>query len=447
MIIDSCAKKVKMPPFSEIIRRKAYWTVDFLSGATTWKHYKQIKNILSGAADGKIQRQRHQNLDKLLQHAIGTTPFYRAFQDYTKLTDFPIIDKNTVLERYDAFKSELYGQKKLFKASSSGSTGIPFTILQDKTKRARNTGDVIYFKEQAGGAIGNKLVYIKLWDYTNVKKKWETFFQNIFVHNVMDTSNEDLKGLISTLEKDNSQKTILGYPSFFEELCNYLDVQEVKPNIPKVNCVISMAEALKQQERVRMGHYFKAPVFERYSNQENGILAQQTSQSSGKYLLNWASYHFEILELDSDRHVEPGSLGRIVVTDLFNYAMPLIRYDTGDMAIYEEEENQYPYFSKIYGRRMDTIYNTNGDMVSPFIFYMVLDFSKIKQFQFIQTKRREYLFKLNGNPEEVDEEDIISYFKEYLGKDAVIKFSYVQEIPLLSSGKRKKIVNQYTANL
>ena len=212
----------------------------------------------------------------------------------------------------------------------------------------------------------------------------------------MDTSERDLEELVAQMQKSSSAKTVLGYPSFFEELCNYLDRRETKPKIQEVNCVISMAEALKQQERDRMSSYFNAGVYERYSNQENGILAQQTKESQGNYVLNWASYHIEVLELDSDKHVRSGGLGRIVVTDLFNYSMPMIRYDTGDMAIYEENPNGLPYLSKIYGRRMDTIYNTNGEIVSPFIFYMVLDFSKIKQFQFVQTKRNEYLFKLNG---------------------------------------------------
>ena len=48
-----------------------------------------------------------------------------------------------------------------------------------------------------------------------------------------------------------------------------------------------------------------------------------------------------------------------------------------------------------------------------------------------------------GNPQDVEEGEITKYFKKYLGDDAVIEFAYVKEIPLLSSGKRKKIVNEF----
>src|SRR5690606_7662677 len=144
-------------------------------------------------------------------------------------------------------------------------------------------------------------------------------------------------------ERDPSPKNILGYPSFYEELCNYLDGMEKAPQIKRVNTVISFAESLKDSERNRMGKYFDAPVIERYSNQENGILAQQAGDASNTYMLNWASYYFEILKIESDQHVEKGELGRIVVTDLFNFSMPMIRYDTGDTAVYEETVDGLPY--------------------------------------------------------------------------------------------------------
>nr|WP_299381655.1 CoF synthetase [Allomuricauda sp.] len=435
-----------IPHLSQIIRRKAYWFKDFLSGGPTRHHLREIQYIFENPKHDAVLGKMKENLDRILDHAVETTPFYKAIAKHNGLMDFPIIDKNTVLDRYKDFESETYADKKLFKASSSGSTGIPFTVNQDATKRYRNTADVIYYTKKAGGNIGDKLFYIKLWDHTNIKSNWENYVQHIFPHNVMDTKIKDMQKLVSKIEDYASDKTILGYPSFFEELCDYLEHHNIHPDVSKVNCVISMAEALKEHERKRMATYFNAPVFERYSNQENGILAQQTADSNGTYLLNWASYHIEVLELDSDRHVKSGELGRIVVTDLFNYAMPMIRYDTGDMAIYEESEEGHPYLSKIYGRRMDTIYNTKGDIVSPFIFYMVLDFSKIRQFQFIQTNKTEYAFKLNGNPKDVQEDEIVEYFKSYLGQDAQIRFKYVDEIPLLSSGKRKKIVNEFLAN-
>lgn len=423
-----------------------FWTLDFIKGGKIRRHYNEIRQIMENPMRDVAQRARKRNLQEILQHASMTTPHYAKYIDHQGLSHFPVINKNVVLDNYENFKSQSFKNTTLFKASSSGSTGIPFSIYQDKTKRNRNIADVIYFSAKGGSQVGNRLVYIKLWDHTNIKNKGVMFAQNIMPHNVMASSQEEIADLLSKMEKDPSNKSILGYPSFFEEICKYLDGKKVYPKINKVRSIISFAEGLKDYEREKMALYFGAPVYERYSNQENGILAQQTDDSDGKYVLNCASFFIEILELTSDKHVKKGGLGRIVVTDLFNFSMPMIRYDTGDLATYEGNYKGLPVLGQIYGRRTDIIYNTNGEIVSPFIFYRVLEFSKIKQFQFVQTGEKNYVFKLNGKPEDVDETGIGQFFKEYLGEDADIGYHYVREIPVLSSGKRKKIVNLWTTD-
>ncbi|MEC7264998.1 MAG: CoF synthetase, partial [Bacteroidota bacterium] len=207
--------------------------------------------------------------------------------------------------------------------------------------------------------------------------------------------------------------------------------------------IISFAEKLKDSEKSRMAKYFNAPVFERYSNQENGIMAQQTLNSPGHYVLNWGSYHFEFLGLDNDFPVKNGELGRVVVTDLFNHAMPMIRYDTGDLAVHGINEEGAIYLTSIEGRRIDQIFDSQGNTISSHFLYMILEYGAIKQFQFIQKGEMEYQVKLNALKAEVDETKIISYCKSRLGNDAVVTFEYVDEIPLLASGKRKKIVNEH----
>lgn len=430
-----------------LLRRNTFWGLDFLKGSPIRNHFKEIGKLLENPNAGESANIRKGSLDRLLRHSTTTTLFYKKYKEYQGLKDFPIIDKNTILGNYEDFKSTRYKGSKLYKVSSSGSTGIPFGVFQDKNKKSRNTADVIYFTEMAGGILGDRFVIIKLWDSKNKKGRLTTFLQNIHAHSVMDNSPSEIAQFISDLEKDPSPKNILGYPSFYEELCNYLDGMDKVPKIKRVNTVISFAEGLKEAERHRMSKYFDAPVFERYSNQENGILAQQKSSDTTTYMLNWASYYFEILKMESDEHVEKGELGRIVVTDLFNFSMPMIRYDTGDLGVYEEAGDGYPYLSSIYGRRMDTIYDVRGKIVSPHFFYMVLDFGDIKQYQFVQSGEKEYIFKLNADKQTVNEEAIVNYFKAYLGEGAIISFEYVDGIPLLSSGKRKKIVNEYKKKL
>jgi len=425
------------------LRGDIFWILDELKGGPIKQHYLEIQNLLNNPLNHQSVDVRAQNLSKLLEHAVNTTAFYKSNSGYNSLQDFPVINKNVILNNYQDFKSSKFQETKLYKATSSGSTGIPFTILQDDTKRSRNTADAIYFLELAGCTLGEKLFYLKLWDYKN-RKSWLTNrLQNIYAHNVMDSKSKDMQELIKVINKYKHGKNIIGYPSFFEEFSSYLKGLEKVPEFKNINTIISIAESIKDEEKETLGKFFNCKVFERYSNQENGILAQQTLSNPNKLSLNWASYYFEVLRVDSNEHVGNGELGRLVLTDLFNYAMPMIRYDTGDMAVWVKTESGQPYISSVFGRRMDTIFDTNGAIVSPHVFYMVLDFGEIKQYQFVQIDKNSYLFRLNGNKRKVNEDKIVTYFKKCLGEDASISFEYVDEIPLLSSGKRKKIVSKY----
>ena len=425
------------------LRRTIFWRMDALKGSPIKNHLNEIAGIVENPESPESQEKRNQNLTHLLEHAVGTTNFYKEYKGLKSLQDFPVINKNVILDNYERFKSDVFINSKLTKVSSSGSTGIPFKIYQNGNKRLRNTADVLYFSESAETVLGDRLYFFKLWDFKNRKNIWLSKMQNIHAHSVMDTDSESLKKLVSVIEKDNQPKNILGYPSFFEELCQFLDGRTNKPNFKNVGSIISFAEKLKDSEKSRMVNYFGAPVFERYSNQENGILAQQTLIFPEQYVLNWGSYHFEFLQLDNDLPVNNGELGRLVVTDLFNYAMPMIRYDTGDLAVHEVNEEGTVYLTSIEGRRIDQIFDTQGNPISSHFLYLILEFGAIRQFQFVQKGEKEYLVKLNAKKQQVNEEKISSYCKSRLGTDAQITFEYVDEIPLLASGKRKKIVNEH----
>jgi phenylacetate-CoA ligase len=142
-------------------------------------------------------------------------------------------------------------------------------------------------------------------------------------------------------------------------------------------------------------------------------------------------------------------LGRIVITDLFNYSMPMIRYDTGDIGMFENlptKSNPFPVLKNIEGRKMDSVYDTKGKIISSFViyFYFYKYYPLLKQHQFIQIGKKEYLIKLNTYTGSFEhEQKLIESIQEDFGKDAFVKISLVNEIPSLSSGKRKKVVNSY----
>ena len=189
-------------------------------------------------------------------------------------------------------------------------------------------------------------------------------------------------------------------------------------------------------------------VVSRYSNEENGVLGQDEGINN-VFPVNEADYIIEVLD-DEGRALPDGEIGRIVVTDLFNYAAPLVRYDTGDCGALETislNGRKKRCITKFSGRKVDLITDSNGNLVSPHqISNCMWDFQNVRQFQLIQETATKNILKINVTENFDNADEIICTLKSVLGTLAEIEIERVDEIPVLASGKRRFIVNEYQAH-
>lgn len=437
MIVD-----VTLVIFFEKIRFHLFWILDFIKGSPVKKHLNDISNTLKKPDNNAIEA----NLSKILNHAIQTTKFYNTLSPGSKLIDFPVINKAVIRESFNSFLSDKFDLNELIPVVTSGSTGTPFKVYHDKKKKFRNNADTIFFASMAGFNIGDRLIYMKIFAKQKMASPFHYWMQNIQPVDVIKLNDKQIDELINRMENSSASFGFLGYSSALELLCHYLDKNRKDRVRAIVKSIISMSEGLNDYTKSTMEKFFGVPVLSRYSNLENGIIAQQTLKDDPLFLINTASYHVEILKIDADEPAKDGDLGRIVVTDLFNYTMPMIRYDTGDIGAIATV-SKYPgrkYFSKIEGRKLDMLYDTKGNIVSSYIMYKNMwQYTEIKQYQLIQEGEKEYLFKINAENSFKKESQLVDEFKSYLGSDASFKVEYVNEIPLLGSGKRRKLVNNY----
>lgn len=427
----------------EFARGYMFWTKDFLTGGNVRKHIRDIGLIQENYPNEEVLAKNRTYLSNLLEHTLQTVPFYENQKDrLLSLENFPVVDKALIRDNFEIFRSRSYWNKKKHKVSTSGSTGNPFNIFHDKNKRDRNTADTIYFAKKTGFEVGARLYYLRLWDKQYKKSDWLSWMQNIDMQSVDDLGNQEIENWIKKFSKDSSAKSLLAYTSALQSIFKYMEAKNAKPIETKVNSVIAIAEGLDDYVRKGVRKYFNAEVVSRYSNSENGIIAQQP-YGSKNFEINWASYYVEILDLNHDVPVQQGETGRIVITDLFNYCMPMVRYDTGDIGKMDLGLDGSLVFSKIEGRKMDMFTNTKGEYISSHIVHHILQFNEIDQFQFIQEENNVYIIKLKVS-EHFDynnEEGLINRYREYFGEDANIRIEYVDEIPLLPSGKRKLVIN------
>lgn len=429
------------------LRSFLFWAIDRLKGRVIHKRITQIKRIINSSSIEECEQYRRICVNKLIKHALESCLYYKSLGIIQTLEEFPIINKTIIRADIDSFISNRFKKNELISIVTSGSTGTPFQVYHDVAKRKQNSSDTLVFAELAGFNLGDILLYLKIWSASNKKSNLLAWLQNVVPFDVFRLGDDEMIRLMASLRK-KGRKGILGYASALEQVCKFLDQNPNKiPTHTNLTSALSMSESLSDYTKEKFKEYFGVDLFARYSNLENGILAQQFKGGGNGYRINTASYVVEIFKMDEDVLVDAGEMGRIVITDLYNFGMPMIRYDTGDIGRFKVNESgmvDNTILEHIEGRKLDLLYDTRGQLVSSYIMYKNMwKYTEISQYQLIQSGEKDYLFKINVNDDFKRELELKDEFISYLGDDANFQIEYVTEIPLLSSGKRKKIINTY----
>jgi len=431
-------------------RSVSFWTFDFLMGGKVKTAYKDLKKYYHmDSTSSEIIKYQEKSIYSLLKQATKYTTFYREYRDRKDLSSFPVINKGTIVDRQNDFLSVNYKKENLYKMSTSGSTGTPLTSYQNKSKKRRVNAETVFFNGLAGYKVGSKLLHLRSLNIKSKKTKVKQWIQNEQLIDIDRLDDKALIGILNSIERAafNKSITILSYASTYDALRHHIEKNGF--NLSKkcnIKGIISTSEIFFDKTRQCISRAFKCDGYSRYANMENGMLAQDTPENPNIFILNEANYYIEILNMNSDTPANFGEVGRIVVTDLYNYAMPMIRYDTGDIGAFTYVKlngKKKKAIKNFGGRKIDVIFDVLGNMVSPHkISVAFWNFSELKEFQFIQENDKQYTvllnYKNNFNKKfELDEE-----LRSILGQTANIEYKKVESIPVLDSGKRKYIMNK-----
>ena len=424
------------------VRHFGFAGFDYLQGGKTRHHLNDLRRCFADPTGSSVLQS--DRLNRLLHHACETVPFYKDYTGFDSIGSFPIIEKTAITKNYDSFLSSAYSRSSLKTAITSGSYGTPTTYWHTRDKSARRLAEVLYFNHWAGYQVGMKHVLVRV----RPKSRLTCFIENEIIFNPIGVDKTWLARKRKVL-RNQGVKIIIGYPSILAALAKFSQEKGDSKDDFSLGGIISIAEPLAGEDRITIEAVYGCKVLCRYSSEEFGVLAHQCSTGE-KYHINEASYLVEILHPREDRPVNRGETGRVVVTDLFSQAMPLIRYDTGDLAVFGEQCScglDTPVLDRIDGRVVEVIYDTRGRMVSPLtvVTPIARTLEGILQFQFIQQDIKKYLIRLvvfSSFPK-AKVSRISDQLKSRLGEDAEIKYEYVDSIQPLPSGKRPYIINEY----
>lgn len=433
--------------------REEFWKNDALNGSPIGKPYKEIEFLSESSYEEGLEIRR-KKLFEMLAYAREHCPFYKGMSDTSELSDFPVMDKLKYIKNYDLIKvdeNHIPGQiGPVHIQTTSGSTGTPFAVPQDTLKRQRRVAELKYFGKIVGFETHEMLIHLRTWNKWQSKTPAQIKSENIIPFDISELGDDKLAELCKTIVENNAL-CLRGYASSLDLLAKY--VKKNPHSFPSLKICIAGSESLHDDTRAIVKEMLDCEIISQYANEECGILAQEripTKSSDNPMYLNHASYFFEVLKMDSDEPVEYGELGRIVITDLHNHAFPIIRYDNGDVGVLapsNEYSNGYPVLQKLYGRRFDLCYTVDNKPFTPMTIGRTLKhYDDVAQWQFIQKSQKEYLLKIVMRSSEKAADylsDVIPLLKETLGKTAIVNIEQVDDIPVLASGKRKPLVNEW----
>lgn len=391
-------------------------------------------------------------LAALVKHARETTVFYgnlpqSSIEGLDDIRQLPVIDKEILRNNNDQFLSSKFCGLTASK-TSGGSTGAPITVIKNNFGMANEFAATWRGYEWAGVGIGDKQA--RFWGVpmergAKIKSKLIDFVTNRLRVSAFAFSDEDMERYAFSLKKFKPIY-FYGYVSMIKEFAQFVRRNGYEKFF-NIRCVITTSEVLTEEDRKFISSTFNCPVFNEYGCGEIGTIAHECEK--GSLHISAENMIVEILD-DTGNPVAPGQPGELVVTDLVNYSMPLIRYrmkDFGSISpTFCECGRGLPVLQKVYGRSYDMILNKDGKKFhGEFFLYMIEDIKKkgivINGYQVEQSSPNKLTISIVANEEnfEITKNLLTSHIREKFDKDVNIEFLRKNEIAREASGKLRVI--------
>lgn len=429
-----------------------YYPVTLAKGEFIHRYLKTYEQFQFLSKKNIEEYQLH-HLKKLIHHAINRSLFYKnhfleiSNLDINKLSDLsqlPALSKSNLVDNVrdlTTFDSTRFFSRK----TTGGSTGQAVTLYKNADALARERAATWRSYRWAGIDIGDpqaRFWGVPLHQTQRLKTRIIDLIANRKRLSAFEINDLTLKLYWKTLHSFKP-KYLYGYVSMIESFCRFVDEQHLDlPN--SVKSIITTSEVLTDQSRDYIEKTTGLKVFNEYGCGEIGSIAHECEHGS----MHLMSDNL-IVEIENS----PDNTGELIVTDLFNYATPLIRYRLGDFATLSDKPCQcgraLPVLDKIHGRAYDLVTDSKGNQVHPeLLMYIFEDFKEkhggIIQFQVIQKKELSLLVNAVAEislNKEIFESHIKKETKQRLGHPVFIQ--YVDEIPREKSGKIRLIKREY----
>lgn len=389
---------------------------------------------------------------QVFQHAVATVPFYRerfapwsvGISGWVQFRELPLSTRREVQQAAAAMHSEAPppAHGPIVTTESSGSTGSPLVTRGTAWSQLMWHAFLLRDHLWHGRDLGGKLAAIR--SKTNAVKfpNWGLATSPYFTGpSVVLGVTGDLDEQLRWLAEEN--------PEYLLSLAtNVLALArrslETGLRLPRLKQVRTYAESLRPETRDAVRKAWGVEVVDSYSSEELGYLALQCPACES-YHVQSEGVILEVLD-DGGQPCRPGEVGQVVVSTLHNFAMPLLRYASGDFAEVGEPcscGRGLPVLKRIVGRQRNMFLRPDGGQYWPsFASTVWRELAPVTQFQVVQTARDALEFRIAAPRELTAEESqrLIAALHESLGFVYRTTLVRLEMIPHTPGGKYEDFI-------
>ena len=395
---------------------------------------------------------QNKRLKFLISHAYDNVPYYRnVFKkcDITPediktkedLKKIPILTKDLIRKNLPDLIATNNCSKKKMERRSSGSTGAPLTFYIDQRTYSYGWANTFRNWSWAGYSLGDS--YIKITHPRSTStKKIQDVLMNCTLIPAFQINEKNIQDITRQI-KQAKPVVLRGFPSSIFVLSSLIEMSGIKDIT--IKAVMTTGDTLLPEFRQSIEKNLNCEVFDAYGGEGTSV-AFECEEHNGYHIAEEST----VVEfLNNNGESINNGFGEVCLTNLTNYAMPLIRYNIQDIGRQTDEicpcGRNLSLMKSIEGRSTDIIITPGKKLLTIHFFSTFLkNYPGILHYQIIQ----EYLDKITikiVKDEKYTEENTEKIKKDCInriGEEIEIKIEFVDEIPLLNSGKRRFVISK-----
>lgn len=433
-----------------------------LKSKESLKYANEMKKLFYSNRE-EVEKYQKQKLSDLLLYAYGHTAYYsRIFDEIGLVKDgvlhwenydkIPILTKDIIRKEGNNLVSDECEQRHAYFNTSGGSTGEPVTFVQDKYYFRYNFGDKILFGLLNDKEPGER--ELKLWGSERdikegsigIKEKLINFAYNRKLLNSFMLTEDKMESYTECINKEKPRQ-IWTYADSIYQLSKYILEKNMKMYSP--HNIIATAGVLYEEMRAVIQQAFpKSRILNQYGSREAGAIGLEVNGERGIRVFEHAIF-MEMYNQNENTISQYGD-GEILITNLTNYSMPLIRFNIGDTGTHvrcdDAHVGEYSILSALHGRVNSHIKLKDGTIIhGEYFTHIFYGKNWVENFQVVQHSYDEVeIFIVVRKGKEACDKDLEEMKKDiYLVMgECNITVTYCKSIPKLKSGKYQFVISE-----